>query len=144
MRAGYGETIDMVLLIVLVLLGASVLVAVIGVSNTLSLSVLERRREAALLRAVGMNRRSVGQMITIEALLLAGVALLIGTVLAVFLGWAGVASLVAMPDWTVGVEIPWLRLAMLWGITLLAASFAALLPARALSKVEPAAGLSED
>ncbi|MGJ9372415.1 FtsX-like permease family protein [Nesterenkonia sp. CF4.4] len=144
MRASYGETIDMVLLIVLVLLGASVLVAVIGVSNTLSLSVLERRREAALLRAVGMNRRSVGQMITIEAILLAGVALLIGTGLAVFLGWAGVASMVAVPDWTVTVDVPWLRLAMLWGITLLATALAALLPARALSKVEPAAGLSED
>ncbi|MGJ9406645.1 FtsX-like permease family protein [Nesterenkonia aurantiaca] len=144
MRASYSQTIDMVLLIVLVLLGASVLVAVIGVSNTLSLSVLERRREAALLRAVGMNRRSVGQMITIEALLLASAALLIGTILAVFLGWAGVASMVAREDWAVAVEIPWLRVVMLWGITLLAAALAALLPARALSKVEPAAGLSED
>lgn len=144
MRASFAQVIDTVLLIVLVLLGASVLVAVIGVSNTLSLSVLERRREAALLRALGMNRRSVGQMISIEALLLASAALLIGTVLAVFLGWAGVASMVARPDWTVMVDVPWLRLAMLWGITLLAAALAALLPARALSKVEPAAGLSED
>ncbi|MBE1514860.1 FtsX-like permease family protein [Nesterenkonia halotolerans] len=144
MRASYSQSIDMVLLIVLVLLGASVLVAVIGVSNTLSLSVLERRREAALLRAVGMNRRSVGQMITIEALLLAGVALLIGTALGAFLGWAGVASMVAREDWSVVLEMPWLRIAGLWAVTLLAAGLAAMLPARALSKVEPAAGLSED
>ncbi|GAA1141659.1 FtsX-like permease family protein [Nesterenkonia lutea] len=144
MRASFTEAIDMVLLIVLVLLGASVLVAIIGVSNTLSLSVLERRREAALLRAVGMNRRSVGQMITIEALLLAGVALLIGTALGAFLGWAGVASLVARPDWTVVLEMPWLRIAGLWAVTLVAAALAALLPARALSRVEPAAGLSAD
>lgn len=143
MRANYTQGIDMVLLIVLVLLGASVLVAVIGVSNTLSLSVLERRREAALLRAVGMNRRSVGAMITIEALLLAGVALVIGTALGAFLGWAGVASLVARPDWTVALDMPWLRMLGLWVITLLAAALAAMLPARALSKVEPAAGLSE-
>lgn len=141
-RASYVRVIDMALLAVLALLGASVFVAVIGVSNTLSLSVFERRREAALLRAVGMNRRSVGAMISIEALLLAGTALLLGTGLGLLFGWAGVSSLIAREDWAVVLEVPWLRLALIWGVTGLAAVVAAWLPARSLAKVEPARGLS--
>ncbi|WP_157984041.1 ABC transporter permease [Nesterenkonia muleiensis] len=141
-RAGSIELIDMLLLAVLALLGASVFVAVIGVSNTLSLSVLERQREAALLRASGMTRRSLGATISIEALLLAAVALTLGSGLGVFFGWAGVSTLVAREDWTVMLEVPWLRLAGVWALTLLAALLAAWFPARRLSRVEPAAGLS--
>lgn len=142
-RAGYGEMIDMVLLMVLVLLAAAIIVAVIGVSNTLSLSVFERRREAALLRAVGMNRRAVGSMISLEALLMAAVALLLGTVLGGFFGWAGVSSLVAREDWSVVLEIPWVRVAAIWAATLVAALLAAWLPARQMSRVQPASGLSQ-
>ncbi|WP_150461271.1 ABC transporter permease [Nesterenkonia ebinurensis] len=136
------RVIDVVLLAVLALLGASVLVAVLGVSNTLSLSVFERQREAALLRANGMTRRSLGATISIEALLLAAVALILGTVLGGLFGWAGVATLVAREDWTVAPSVPWLRLAAVWAVTLLAAALAAWLPARRLSRVQPAAGLS--
>lgn len=141
-RSEYSQIIDMVLLIVLALLGASVFVAVIGVSNTLSLSVFERRREAALLRAVGMTRRAVGSMISIEAILLAGVALILGTGLGVLFGWAGISTLIAREDWAVVLSIPWPRMAAIWGVTLLAALAAAWLPARSLSKVQPARGLS--
>lgn len=142
-RAGYGEIIDMVLLMVLVLLAAAIIVAVIGVSNTLSLSVFERQREAALLRAVGMNRRAVGSMISLEALLMAAVALLLGTVLGGFFGWAGVSSLVAREDWSVVLEIPWVRVAAIWAATLVAALLAAWLPARQMSRVQPASRLSQ-
>ncbi|NLS10894.1 FtsX-like permease family protein [Nesterenkonia sp. MY13] len=141
-RAAYVEVIDMVLMVVIGLLGASVLIALIGVSNTLSLSVLERRREAGLLRATGMTRRSVGAMVSIEALLLAGVALILGTVLGSIFGWAGISSLIAREDWTVVPEIPWLRLAAIWAVTLLAALAAAWLPARRLAKTQPAAALA--
>lgn len=134
--------IDTVLGVALLLLAASVLVAVIGVSNTLSLSVFERRREAALLRAVGMSRRAVGTMVALEALLLAGVALLLGTALGVFFGWAGVNSLLASDDMGAAVQLPWLRLGLVWAATLLAALLAAWLPARRLSRTEPAEGLA--
>ncbi|WP_147103484.1 FtsX family ABC transporter permease [Nesterenkonia populi] len=142
MRAGMGGVIDGVLLVVLALLGAAVIVSVIGVSNTLSLSVFERRREGALLRAVGMPRRAVGRMISLEALLLAAVALLLGTALGMLFGWAGVASLVSRPDWSVALEVPWLRMGVIWFATLLAALLAAWLPARRMSKVRPAQGLA--
>lgn len=142
-RAELVRVIDTMLFAVIALLGASVLVAVIGVSNTLSLSVFERKREAALLRASGMTRKALGATISIEALLLATVALTLGTVLGTFFAWAGVSTLTMREDWTVGLQIPWLRLAVIWGVTLLAALAAAWFPARRLSKVQPAAGLSQ-
>lgn len=143
LRAEMMRVVDTMLLAVIALLGASVLVAVIGVSNTLSLSVFERKREAALLRASGMTRKSLGATISLEALLLAAVALVLGTVLGAFFAWAGVSTLTMREDWAVGLEIPWLRLAMIWGITMLAALVAAWYPARRLSRVQPAAGLSQ-
>ena len=141
-RASYAEIIDTVLVVVLVLLAASVLVAVVGVSNTLALSVFERRREAALLRAMGMTRGSVGAMVTLEALLMAGVALVLGSGLGALFAWGGVTSLVARDDVTMVLSVPWDRMAMIWGVTLLAAVLASFLPARALSRTPPAAGLS--
>ncbi len=141
-RAEMSGFIDTVLLAVIALLGASVFVAVLGVSNTLSLSVFERRREGALLRASGMTRGALGATISIEALLLAAVALILGTGLGILFGWAGVSTLAADEDWSVTAQIPWLRVAAVWGVTFLAALAAAWWPARRLSRVQPAAGLS--
>lgn len=137
------ELIDQVLGIALLLLAASVLVAVIGVSNTLSLSVLERRREAALLRALGMPKSAVGSMVAIEGLLLTLAALILGTALGLFYGWAGVNSLIALDGVEIDFAIPWVRLAVIWLIAAVAALAAAWLPARNLSRTPPAAGLSQ-
>ncbi len=141
-RASYAQIIDTVLVVVLVLLAASVLVAVVGVSNTLALSILERRREAALLRAMGMTRGSVGALVTLEALLMAGVALVLGSALGAFFAWGGVSSLVAQDNLTVALGVPWGRMGLIWAATLVAAALASFLPARALSRTPPAAGLS--
>ncbi|WP_166432855.1 ABC transporter permease [Nesterenkonia salmonea] len=141
-RAVYAQVIDTVLVIVLVLLAASVLVSVVGVSNTLALSVLERRREAALLRAMGMTRGSVGALVTLEALLMAGVALVLGSGLGAFFAWGGVSSLVAAEGITMTLSVPWDRMGLIWAATLVAAALASFLPARALSRTPPAAGLS--
>ncbi|WP_010525539.1 FtsX-like permease family protein [Nesterenkonia sp. F] len=141
-RASNMQTIQAVLLVVLVLLAASVIVAVIGVSNTLALSVIERRREAALLRALGMSRGGVGSMVSVEALLMAGVALVLGTGLGVLFGWAGVSSLVSSEVLTVQLDVPIGQLGVVWGLGLLAAVLAAAIPARKLSRTAPAAGLS--
>lgn len=136
------ELIDQVLGIALLLLAASVLVAVIGISNTLSLSVMERRRETALLRALGMPKSAVGSMVTIEALLLTLAALILGTTLGLFYGWAGVNSLIALDGVEIDLAIPWVRMAVIWLIAAVAALAAAWLPARNLSRTPPAAGLS--
>lgn len=144
LRADYAPLIDTVLLVVLALLGSAVVVAVIGIGNTLSLSVFERRREAALLRAVGMSRGGVGGLITLEAVLMAAVALVLGLAAGAFFGWAGISSVFQADAVPVVLAVPWDRVAMIGVAALGAAVLASLLPARALSRTSPAAGLSVD
>ncbi|MDS2173366.1 FtsX-like permease family protein [Nesterenkonia sp. CL21] len=143
-RASISGVIDTVLLVVLILLAASVVVAVIGVSNTLALSVFERRREAALLRALGLSRGGVRRLVSTEAVLMAVVALLLGGGLGVFFGWAGVTSLVAEDVMGVALAVPWGRLGLIAAAALAAAVVASALPARALGRTQPAAGLSQE
>ena len=80
-------TVDMLLAFVTALLGLAVVIALVGVANTLSLSVLERTRENAVLRAVGLTRGRMRAMLAVEAVLMA----LVGAVLGVGLG-AGVSA----------------------------------------------------
>ena len=91
-RAGYVRTatqrIDMMLGIVYVLLALSIVIALMGIANTLALSVHERTRELGLLRAVGETRRQVRAMLRREAVIVAVFGTLGGVGLGVFLGWA--------------------------------------------------------
>ena len=77
--AEQGAAIDTVLNLLYVLLLFSVVIAVLGIVNTLALSVLERTREIGLLRAVGLLRRQLGGMITIEAIATAVFGAILGT-----------------------------------------------------------------
>src|ERR1700722_20957898 len=79
--------------LIYVLLALAVIVALIGIVNTLMLSVFERTREIGLLRAVGMRRRQVRAMIRSEAVILAIFGAIIGIVIGTGLGLALVASL---------------------------------------------------
>jgi putative ABC transport system permease protein len=90
-----GASIDTLLNLLYVLLLFSVVVAVLGIVNTLALSVFERTREIGLLRAIGLRRRQLGAMITIEAIATAVFGAVLGTLLGVGLGVAlqhGLAS----------------------------------------------------
>jgi putative ABC transport system permease protein len=79
--------------LVYALLALAVLIALIGIVNTLILSVLERTREIGLLRAVGMRRRQIRTMVRSEAVILAAFGATIGTLLGAGLGVALVSSL---------------------------------------------------
>jgi putative ABC transport system permease protein len=81
-----------ILSVVYVLLALSIVIALVGVVNTLALSVIERTHEIGLLRAVGMHRRQVRRMIRGEAVLVSLVGAILGLVLGVGLGLAIVAS----------------------------------------------------
>ncbi|MFD0788078.1 ABC transporter permease, partial [Micromonospora azadirachtae] len=72
------STVDMVLTLVTALLGLAVVIALVGVANTLSLSVLERTRENAVLRAIGLTRGRMRLMLAVEAVLMAVVGALLG------------------------------------------------------------------
>jgi putative ABC transport system permease protein len=100
-----GATVDMLINLLYVLLLFSVIVAVLGIINTLALSVFERTREIGLLRAIGVRRRQLGSMITIEAITTSVFGALLGTGLGLGLGVALQRGLVTQGLTTLAV--PW-------------------------------------
>lgn len=122
------------------LLGLAVVIAVIGIANTLALSILERTREIGLLRAVGMARRQVRRMIRWEAVVVAVFGALLGVLLGVALGWAVVTALgdeglgaVAIPG---GQLLVYLLLAGVAGV------LAAAAPARRAARLDVLSAIS--
>ncbi len=87
------SAVNQLLGLVYALLGLAVIIALIGIVNTLMLSVFERTREIGLLRAVGMGRRQVRAMVRSEAVILAIFGAIVGIVIGTALGLALVASL---------------------------------------------------
>ncbi|GAB7184990.1 ABC transporter permease [Kitasatospora sp. Ki12] len=75
------------------LLGMSVVIAVLGVVNTMAMSVFERRREIGMLRAIGLDRLGIRRMVRLESLLIALFGGLVGVVLGVVVAWAGLRTL---------------------------------------------------
>ncbi|WP_329394807.1 ABC transporter permease [Streptomyces melanogenes] len=120
------------------LLSMALVIAALGIANTLAMSVLERRKELGTLRALGLDRAGVTRMIRLEALLLGALGASIGTVMGVFLGWALGRTLQAN---VVGYELvlPWGRLALTVLIALTGALLASLWPARRAARVDIAA-----
>ena len=116
-----------------ILLVLSLLVALLGVANTLTLSIIERTREVGMLRAIGMARRQLRSMVRVESLLMAAYGALVGVVAGVSLGW--VLATVVLDGWDVAVDVPVGRLATFVGLTLLAAVGAAMLPARRAARM---------
>lgn len=85
--------IDQLLGLVTALLALALVIALLGITNTLALSVFERTRELGLLRAVGMTRRQTRSMIRWEAVIISIMGALIGIVIGAFFGWALVQAL---------------------------------------------------
>ncbi len=142
-RAAYQRAIDTVLAVVVGLLAVAVVIALIGVTNTLSLSVIERRRESATLRALGLTRRQLRTSMAVEGALIAGVGAVAGVVLGLVYGWLGSAAVLSgIADLELGV--PWGDLALVLGIALVAGVLASVVPGRAASRTPPVAALAVD
>jgi putative ABC transport system permease protein len=142
-RQSYQQVIDVILGIVVGLLAVAVVIALIGVANTLSLSVIERTRENAMLRAIGLSKAQLRSMLAIEGMLIAGVGAALGVVLGVLYGWAGATTaLSSMGD--VPLVIPWADIAMVLGVALVAGLLASVVPARAAVRTHPVAALAAE
>lgn len=132
--AGRAAAVEQVIGLVTVLLGFAVVIALLGITNTLALSIVERTREIGLLRAVGMERVQVRAMVRAEAVLVAGVAALTGLALGLVLAAATLAGLAA--DNPVVIRVPTAQLAVLVGGALAAGLVAGLLPARRAARLD--------
>lgn len=141
MRAQITQVLDVLVLVTTALLGVAVVIAVVGIANTLSLSVIERRREHALLRGMGVTRGQMRVMLALEGVLLAVVSAGLGLVLGV--GYAVLGIQTILPEGTpVDLVVPWGRVGIVVGVALLAGVLASVLPARRAARVSPAEGLA--
>lgn len=143
-RAAGDRQLDILTWSVIGLLGVSVAIALIGITNTLSLSVLERARENALLRALGLTRGQLRRMLATEAVLLSVVAALLGTAIGVGFGWVAYGAVVKPVLGEATMQVPWLPLGVVVLVAVLAGLLASVVPARRATRVAPAAGLSLD
>jgi putative ABC transport system permease protein len=125
--ADQAEQVDQLLLLLYVLLALSVVIAVLGIVNTLALSVFERTREIGLLRAVGLSRGQLSATITIEAVATAVFGAVLGAALGLGLGVALQRGLRSQ-----GLEvlaIPWGTILVVLALSAVAGVVAAVLPA---------------
>ncbi|MDX6283545.1 MAG: putative transport system permease protein [Kribbellaceae bacterium] len=144
-RSFYTKVFDILLLVAVGLLGVSVLIALVGVGNTLSLSVLERTRENALLRAMGLTRRQLRGMLAVESLLMALVAAGLGIGLGLVYGWTGTAALMGgQVDGPISYAVPGRLLITIALVAAVAGLVASILPARRAAKVAPAGALATE
>lgn len=140
-RAQMQGIIDTMLLVVVGLLAVAIIIAIVGIGNTLGLSVHERRQESGLLRAVGLTRAQLRASLAWEAVLLAAVAVVLGLALGIAYGVAGVSSLLASQV-AVVPALPWARLGLIAAAALAAGWLASVLPSIRAAKVPPAAALA--
>ncbi|MEU8239783.1 ABC transporter permease [Actinoplanes missouriensis] len=124
---GQAAQFDQIITMIQILLGLAILIAVLGVVNTLALSVLERTRELGLLRAVGLGRAQTMRMVTVEAVVIS----VFGALLGVAVG-AGMGSAVARALENDGISeiiLPWGRMGTYLALAALVGVVAAVAPA---------------
>ncbi|MFG2640581.1 ABC transporter permease [Streptomyces sp. NPDC048370] len=139
-RDEYAESsaggIDMMLTLVYALLALAVLIALLGIANTLTLAVHERTRELGLLRAVGQTRAQLKAMVRWESVLVAAFGTVGGLALGGFLGWVLVKASDGASDSAFAFAVPPLQLTVVALVGLAAGAVAAWRPARRAARLD--------
>ncbi|MCM3894524.1 MULTISPECIES: ABC transporter permease [Gordonia] len=140
-KSSLSQQIDQMLGVLYAMLGLALVIAILGIVNTLALSVVERRREIGMLRAVGMVRGQVRRSIYLESVFIAIYGALVGVVIGVVVGWALVRTLAR---WGLGDPVlPWTLIV----VTLIGAGvvgvLAALWPANRAARTRPLEAIAE-
>ncbi|MFC9759454.1 ABC transporter permease [Streptomyces sp. NPDC056921] len=125
--------IDMMLTLVYALLALAVLIALLGIANTLTLALHERTRELGLLRAVGQTRSQLRSMVRWESVLVAAFGTAGGLLLGGFLGWVLVEA--SAGDTAVAFDLPPLRLLVVALVGIAAGALAGLRPAHRAARL---------
>jgi putative ABC transport system permease protein len=139
-RAEYAQSsaggIDMMLTLVYALLALAVLIALLGIANTLTLAIHERTRELGLLRAVGQTRSQLRAMVRWESVLVAAFGTVGGLALGAFLGWVLVEASDGASDSTFAFAMPPVQLAVVALVGVAAGALAGLRPARRAARLD--------
>ena len=125
--------LDSLLIIINVFLALAIVIALLGITNTMALSVLERTQEIGLMRAVGMTRRQTKGMIRLEAAVVSLFGALLGVVVGLAFGWLAV---LAIPESIINqLSIPTVTLVIYVIIATIAGLLAASFPARRAARL---------
>ncbi|MGA4841464.1 ABC transporter permease [Streptomyces sp. G45] len=138
-----GGAINMLLNMLYGLLAMAILVAVLGVINTLAMSVFERKHEIGMLRAIGLDRAKVKQMVRLESVVISLFGAVLGVGLGLFLGWVAGDSISGTVQ-TYTMEIPVGRILMFLAIAAVVGVLAAVWPARSAARLNPLQAIKSD
>jgi putative ABC transport system permease protein len=132
-KAAQSSQVDTLLNLTYALLALSVFIALIGIANTLALSIYERTRELGVLRAVGMTRGQLRSTVRAEALVISSFGALEGLLLGAFLGWALVDAMRSSGFTQLAFPVPQLLIVAV--LAALAGLLAAIAPSRRAAKL---------
>ncbi|MFJ4205985.1 ABC transporter permease [Streptomyces sviceus] len=125
------------------LLAMAVIVAVLGVINTLAMSVFERSQEIGMLRAIGLDRKGIKRMVRLESLVISLFGGVLGIGLGVFFGWAA-GELLGTKMATYELVLPWARMAVFLLLAATVGILAALWPARRAARMNMLAAIKAE
>jgi putative ABC transport system permease protein len=132
-RAEKVKPINQLLMLIYALLALAILIALLGIANTLALSIFERTRELGVMRAVGMTRRQLRSTIRWESVIIALQGTFLGLLIGVFFGWV---LILAMKDQGITeFSVPYVILAVVVVVAALAGVVAAIQPSRRAAKL---------
>jgi putative ABC transport system permease protein len=131
---------DFILTMIQILLALAILIAVLGIINTLALSVLERTRELGLLRAIGLRRGQAMRMVTVEAVVISVFGALLGLAVGCGLGAAVVRAL--RDNGFTDLTFPWSQMAVYLVLAGFVGVFAAILPAIRAARINVLAAIA--
>ncbi|GAB2597926.1 ABC transporter permease [Streptomyces capparidis] len=139
----YGSMITQMLTMLYGLLAMAVIIAVVGVVNTLAMSVFERSREIGMLRAVGLDRGGIKRMVRLESVVISLFGAGLGIGLGVFFAWT--LSRLIRPEFsTYSMTLPWGTLAGFAALAAVVGVLAALWPARRAARLNVLAAIKSD
>ena len=132
-KADQGRSVDQLLALVYALLALAIVIALLGIGNTLALSIFERTRELGVLRAVGMTRSQLRSTIRWESVIIALQGTILGVGIGLFFGWVMVQALADEGIDT--FKVPFGNLTVVVVLAALAGVLAAVAPSRRAAKL---------
>ncbi|MFI9648925.1 ABC transporter permease [Streptomyces sp. NPDC052040] len=140
---GIAQLFTLMLNMLYGLLAMAVIVAVLGVVNTLAMSVFERSQEIGMLRAIGLDRKGIKRMVRLESLVISLFGGVLGIGLGVFFGWAA-GELLGTSISTYELVLPWGRMAVFLLLAGVVGVLAALWPARRAARLNMLAAIKSE